>query len=176
MDQPRNEHGQYVTLRDFVMSLMDERFAALRRELAQDQKALRLQADEYERRLEDLNHAHARAQSALNTFVSIDKYEDMMAAEESARKLALERFDEKLEDYIKRYEARQREIDQAIAIGEGAAQEAKRAAEEQGRKSNRNMALVTIALTIIIAISNWFGSPTPPTSGPPTIPTVTTTP
>ena len=162
------------------MTIVDERFVGLRRELAMDARALELQAKEYARRLEDLNHAHARAQEALNTFVRIDKYEDQVKAAEQARKIAVERLNEKLEalsvqintkvdDYITKDEARQAKLDQAMAIQRGAAEEAQRASEEQGRKNrdlaeaqtrktNRNMALVTIALSIIIAVSNWAGS------------------
>lgn len=169
MDQPRDEHGQFITLEKYVMSLMDERFEALRREIAKDLKALDLQAVEYERRLQDLNHAHARAQEAQNTFLREDKYEDTQKSDEVARKLALDRLDEriaevnrtisaKLEDYITRYEARQREIDQAIDISKGAALEAQRIAEAQTKKNNRNMAILGIVVTIIIAVSNWFGT------------------
>lgn len=179
MEQPRNQQGQYISLEKFVMQLMDERFSGLRRELAQEQKALRLQAEEYERRLKDLNHAHARAQEALNTFVRIDKYEDQMESEAEARKLALDRLDEKLrsldrninqklDDYITKVEARQAEIDQAIALGKGATQEATRAAEEQGRKSdaqarelarrtNRNMTILGIGVAIFVAVINYLG-------------------
>lgn len=149
--------------------LLDQRFANLDERFGHTDKALELQAKEYERRLADLNHAHEEALRVQHTFVSIDKYEDKMESEEQARSLALDRLDEKiagldrtltdkLTDYITKYEARQREIDQALDIGKGAAAEAQRAAEAQGRKNNRNMALVTIALTIIIAVSNWIGS------------------
>lgn len=160
--------------------LLDSRFDNLDQRFDHTNKALELQAREYERRLSDLNHAHEEALRVQHTFVSIDKYEDKMKSEEEARKIALDRldekisamntrFEEKLDDYIKRYELRQREIDQALAIGKGAADEAERIAHEQSqkakelsehqaRRTNRNMALVTIALTIIIAISNWIGS------------------
>ena len=145
--------------------LLDERFDHLDDRFGHVQKALELQAIEYERRLTDLNHAHQEALRVQHTYITIDKYEDKMKSEEQARIVALQRLDEKLdsqaqrvdeklEDYIKRYEIRQREIDQALAIGKGAADAATRIAEEQGRKQNRNMAIVTIVLTIIIAVTN----------------------
>lgn len=143
-------------------------------------KALELQAREYERRLEDLNHAHARAQEALNTFVSIDKYESNVESETAARKIALERIDEriaaldrsineKLDAYITKAEARQAEIDQALTLQEGAAQEAQRAAEDQGRKSdeqarelarktNRNMAILGVVVAVFVAAVNFLGA------------------
>lgn len=160
--------------------LLDARFGAIDREFGHVQKALELQAKEYERRLDALNHAHERALEVQHTFVSIDKYEDKMEAEEQARKIALERLDEriadldrninqKLDDYITKAEARQAEIDQAIASQEGAAAEAQRAAEDQGRKSdaqarelarktNRNMALLGIAVAVFVAVANWLGA------------------
>lgn len=141
----------FKELLDTKFNTIDERFAALN-------KALELQAREYSRRLEDLNHAHARAVEVQSTFVSIDKYEAATQAEERARKLALDRLDEKLEEYILRYEIRQREIDQALAIGEGASREAQRIAEEQGRKTNRNMAILGVVVAIVVAVSNYIGA------------------
>lgn len=163
---------------DHITALLEARLATIDERFERIQKALELQASEYERRLELLNHAHERAVEVQHTFVSVEKYEDKLSSEAEARKIALERLDEKilsldralndkLDDYITKTEARQSEMDQTIASQEGAAKEALRAAEEQGRKSkeitelqhrktNRNMAMVTIALTIIIALSNWF--------------------
>ena len=40
------------------------------------QKALSLQATEYERRLETLNHAHQEAQRVAHTYITLDKWED----------------------------------------------------------------------------------------------------
>lgn len=137
--------------------LLDERFSNLDERFDHTNKALELQAKEYSRRLDDLNHAHAEAVRLQATFVSFDKWEDKMLSEAEARKIALDRLDEKLEEgnrrldeklteqgvrftdkldeYIKKYEIRQREIDQAMDISKGAAEEAKRISEEQGRKT-----------------------------------------
>lgn len=43
-----------------------------------DSRALRLQAGEYERRLNELNHAHQRAEEAQGKFVSIQVYEGVI--------------------------------------------------------------------------------------------------
>jgi hypothetical protein len=40
-----------------------------------DHRALELQAKEYERRLADLNHAHAESQRVLNTYIPYSVYE-----------------------------------------------------------------------------------------------------
>lgn len=148
--------------------LLDIRFDHLDERFGHVQTALELQAREYERRLEDLNGAHKEAIRVQHTYVTVDKYEDRMLAQELARQIAVDRLDEqlasttlrtdeKLEDYIKRYEVRQREIDQALDISKGASDAAQRISEEQGRKTNRNMALMGLALTIIIAAANWLG-------------------
>lgn len=63
---------------------------------AERDKALVHQHTEYERRLEDLNHAHQRAQQTAHTYLTIDKYEDNREAEATALKLALERQDGRL--------------------------------------------------------------------------------
>lgn len=59
-------------------------------------RALRIQAAEYERRLGDLNHEHARAQETARTYVTLDKYEAAIRAEIDAREAALTRSDERL--------------------------------------------------------------------------------
>lgn len=82
---------------------IDERFDTL-------EKALELQAREYARRLDILNHAHEQAKERNALFVSDDKYETRMLAEEKARSLALERIDEKFSEHIKRYEIRHEEL------------------------------------------------------------------
>jgi len=46
----------------------------LKTELRERDKALEKQAREYERRLEDLNHAHALAQQTLNTYIPRETY------------------------------------------------------------------------------------------------------
>lgn len=43
-----------------------------------DSRALRLQAGEYERRLNELNHAHQRAEEAQGKFVSLQVYEGVI--------------------------------------------------------------------------------------------------
>lgn len=126
---------------------MDERFAAL-------DKALELQASEYERRLHLLNGEFERDRARQHDYVTTDKYESTLEAEKSAREAALLRVDEKFEDYIKRYEIRQREVDLLLAAQAGAADEAKRAVEDQGRKSNRNLGIASLVLGVVVFGAN----------------------
>ena len=138
---------------------LDERFAEL-------DKALRLQAEEYARRLHELNGAFERDRERQGHYVTVDKYEDKMKAEAQARTLALERIDEKFEDYVKRYEARQREVDLLLTAQKAAAEAAQKAAEdegrrireqaaEQGRKQSRNLVVVGLALSAFVALANF---------------------
>lgn len=61
-----------------------------------DREALALQAVEYERRLEALNHAHERAAEVAHSYVTLDKYEALRTADAVALNLALTRADEKI--------------------------------------------------------------------------------
>lgn len=74
-----------VSLREHFEALQTER-----------DKALALQHAEYERRLQDLNHAHERAQETAHTYLTIDKYEAVQKAEATALELALDRQDGRL--------------------------------------------------------------------------------
>lgn len=179
-DQERTEiqRDVYVSLRDYFHALrtedqkrINERFEAL-------DKALKLQAEEYQRRLENLNGEYKRDQSRQANFVSLDKWESTNEAEKQARETALLRVNEKfdtgiqhvhdqLSEYIKRYELERREIDLRLAAQAGAAEEAKRAAEDQGRKSDnlakdqarkqsRNLGLASLALGIFVFVANFL--------------------
>jgi hypothetical protein len=143
---------------DTLKALIDERFVAL-------DKALELQAAEYERRLAALNHAHEKAVAVQHTYVTQEKYEDRIKSEDAALAAALLRVDErfvatdnKFSDYVKTQELRQREIDLALSASKGAAEQAARAAEEQGRKSNRNMGILALVLTAVVAAANYSGA------------------
>lgn len=164
----RNEiqRDVYVTLRDYFHALrvedrkrVDERFDAL-------DKALVLQAEEYKRRLESLNGEYKRDQARQANYVTIDKWEDTNKAEYTARAAALLRVDEKFEEYVKRYEVRQREVDLLLSAQAGAAEEAKRAAEDAVRKSDaqsrdlarkqsRNLGLASIGLGLLVFLANF---------------------
>lgn len=133
--------------------------------------ALELQAKEYERRLSDLNHAHAQREQRERTYVTLDKYEDKVEAEAKAREIALDRLDEKHADLVKRYELRQREIDLANQAHENALKlvqaEAARAAQDAKdqaaasadaakakadaveRRANRNLVIAGLLISTI---------------------------
>lgn len=135
-----------------------ERIKRLEERIEAADRALALQAAEYERRLSSLNHAHEKAIEVQHTYVTQDKYEQNLLSESEKREFALDRVNEKFDDYIKRYELRQREIDQALAISRGANDQAKSFAEEAARKANRNIAIATLILGSLVALSNWIPS------------------
>ena len=149
---------------------IEEKFEAL-------DKALKLQAEEYARRLSDLNGEYHRDRERQHDYVTTEKYESTLDSEKIAREAALLRVNEKMDggfnrlneqltEYIKRYDLEKREIDLRLAAQIGAQEEAKRAAEEQGRKSDqlakdqarkqgRNLAIVGFLLTGIIFAANF---------------------
>lgn len=174
------ERDVYVSLRDYFHALraqdqkrIDERFDAL-------DKALVLQAEEYARRLHDLNGSFKRDLARQSDYVTTDKWETTNTSEKTAREAALLRVNEKFEtgiqhvnqqfaDYVKRYELERREIDLRLAAQAGAAEEAKRQVEaqgrkieeqqrEQGRKQGRNLALASLALGVIVFLANFIPS------------------
>lgn len=69
-----------VTLRDHIERVIDERDKRYATERTAIDMALKLQALEMERRLTDLNHAHANAREALGTYVAKSVYERDQAA------------------------------------------------------------------------------------------------
>lgn len=148
------ERDVYVSLRDYFHALRAEDRARLDERLQALDKALQLQAKEYERRLHDLNGEFERDRTRQHDYVTIDKYEAQLTAEKLAREAALLRVDEKFQEYVKRYEARQREVDLLLSAQAGAADEARRAVEDQGRKSNRNLGLASLGLGVIVFFAN----------------------
>ena len=59
-----------------LKELMLEKFKGIEQQLDSRDRALELQAEEYERRLSDLNHAHQEALRVQHTYVTGDKWED----------------------------------------------------------------------------------------------------
>ncbi len=140
------------------------------------ERALGLQAGEYERRLDVLNHAHEEAREVAARTVTRKEFDDYVSAtalarneavktEADKRELALLRVDEKFDEYVKRYEQRQREVDQALTIQSTAAESAKQfatdaankaqlAVTDAAAKANLRIASVGIVLTIVIIVIN----------------------
>ena len=106
---------------------MSERLARLEERQAAVRDALTLQAAEYERRLQTLNHENERIASVLNGSVSQERFEQYVSNESEKRELALERVNEKFDDYVRRADQRQREMDLLIQAQDQAAREAKEA-------------------------------------------------
>lgn len=163
-----------------LKELIEVRLAAFKELDVERGRALRLQHEEYQRRLVALNGEAGRIREAHELSVSAEKFEDYTNAQATAQNerenrdkealaAALLRINEKFDDYVLRYEQRQREVDQALALQEGAAQESKRITEleaqrtqhrieEASRKTNRNMAALAMLLTITIAAANYLGT------------------
>lgn len=71
------------------------------------EKAIILQAAEYARRLDVLNHAHEKAERIQNTYVTHDKFEDNQRAAQTARdvisnrmELRIEKLDKAQDEFI----------------------------------------------------------------------------
>ena len=86
-----------------------------------DQTALRLQATEYERRLETLNHAHEQARQKEADYVTRDKYEDWIKQSNIALETALLRINEKLETQDKAQRERLEPVLAYVASQQGSA-------------------------------------------------------
>lgn len=110
------------------------------------ESATRLQAEEYKRRLHELNGEYKRDRERQQDFVSMDKYEDKISAmdearitavqaEKEAREAALLRIDEKFDEYVRKWEQIQGAQAEQIVTLTAAAAEAKRIAEDQGRQT-----------------------------------------
>lgn len=162
---PGHDNRPSVSIREYIEKIMNERNLRYEQRFAAQEQALALQAAEYARRLHDLNGEYKRDRERQKDYVTIEKYEDRVKGETLARTAALLRVDEKFEDYIKRYEARQREVDLLLAAQDGAAREAKEAASAEGRrnreatdaqarKTNRNIGIVTVVLSAIVVFAN----------------------
>lgn len=76
-----------VTVRTYVMDILNEREKAWRNEINLRDKALRLQAEENLRRLHELNGAHERAQEDARTFVRKTEYDIHVSSERDWRSL-----------------------------------------------------------------------------------------
>lgn len=109
------------------------------------------------------------AEKVQHTYVTHEKFEAYSKSEKMATDLVLLGIKEKFDEYVQRYELRQRELDQALAISKGAADEATRisleqatktkyASEELGRKHTRNLTIASLLLGLMVAASNYFGS------------------
>jgi len=154
LDDRINARGFFERILQEREQMERERIARINDRFKAMEKALELQAVEYERRLHALNGEYQRDRERQNEYVTTDKWETRNEAEATARQTALQRIDEKFDDYIKRYELRQREVDVLLAAQQGAADEAKRAVEGSARKANRNLGLASLALGLIVFAAN----------------------
>jgi predicted ribosome quality control (RQC) complex YloA/Tae2 family protein len=75
---------------------LEHRIIRIETQMAEREKALLVQAAEYERRLDSLNHAHEEAMRVQHTYVTADKYEDYIEQARHANDASLERMNEKI--------------------------------------------------------------------------------
>ena len=75
-------------MRATVQELLIE-IAVLHTKLDSAKEAVNLQAEEYKRRLTELNHAHARAENTLNTFTPRELFERAIKEVKERNDLAL---------------------------------------------------------------------------------------
>lgn len=131
------------------------RLAVLEARMAERDKALKVQAKEYERRLEALNHAHEQAIQVQHTYVTEDKFEAQIKAESLARSEAVDRVNERFNDHVRRYEDRHQELsDEMVAMRANNAA-VQHLSEEQGRRQSRNLALATVVISVVVALANF---------------------
>ncbi len=122
-----------VKLRDYIESLIHHERELREAKHERDVEALRLQAQEYTRRLESLNMSHERMDKAQTLFVMRPICDDRMGrSDEWQRKteLALAGLVPAME-----FEGWRRSVDNRLAEDRGA--------------HNRTIALVTVALTLL---------------------------
>lgn len=99
MDSDNETAWTLRTLRihlQFQIDALDKQMKAV---LEGRDKALQLQAAEYERRLTDLNHAHQEALRVQHTYVTQDKYESRAKSDDDARKAETARINEILDQH-----------------------------------------------------------------------------
>jgi len=65
-----------VPLREYIEQIVSEKERRLELRMDASDRALALQADEYERRLGDLNHEQARLASDRERYLTKEKFED----------------------------------------------------------------------------------------------------
>lgn len=120
--------------------------------------AVGLQAVEYERRLEILNHENARVTDVLAHSVAQDRFDDYVRTErarsdefmktaQATLETALERVNERHDEFVRRYDTRQKEVD-AILWGQSAVQ------AEESKHSSRTLSIVSVALAAIVIVVN----------------------
>lgn len=141
----------------------DELESAHRRQREDDRMSREKVELALDKRLESMNEFRNQLRQQTNDFVRRETHESMITQEKLAREAALLRVDEKFDEYVKRYEQRQREVDTLLSIQKGAADEARHTALEQARKTNRNIALVGAVLGVLVFVLNLlpYLSPAP---------------
>ena len=118
------------------------------------QKNLVLQAKEYERRLNALNHAYEQAQQTARTYVTQDKYEDYVRTEREARDKALDRVDESFASFRERYESRHAQISDALKKQEGSVEASAAATAAFTRRVTLAIGLAGMLISLIVLFAN----------------------
>lgn len=170
LDERINIRGEL----EAIHATMTEREKRLEDYKASVKEALKLQAEEYTRRLHDLNGEYKRDRERQQDYVRVDKYEDKLKADEEkfkreseAREKALLRVDEKFDEYVRRYEQDKRDIQVLLAAQKAAVEAAERAADKHSveqkekveaasRRTTRNLQLMGLGLAIFVFAANFL--------------------
>lgn len=95
------------------------RLAVLETRLEERERALELQAAEYTRRLDDLNHAHQQREERDRDYIMREVFEASQVAETTARQLAFERQDDRLKS-LENWRSRASGVAVVVALFAGA--------------------------------------------------------
>lgn len=114
------------------------------------EKALQLQASEYERRLQTLNHEYARIAEVLAKSVSQERFEEYVKSERE-REVERSKTDKMANDLaFANINQRFGEVDKVLA-GQKAVVEA------QAKTFNRNIAIATVVLAVVVVVISLVG-------------------
>jgi hypothetical protein len=123
--------------------------------------ALALQAKEYERRLETLNHEAQRIQEILAKSVTVERFDDYVANQDTARNLARTTIVTQMDSGYARLELLVHgnrdsivTLNQRLAVSEGNIATAKSLAEGASTKSRDYTSLIFSGLAILLTLIN----------------------
>jgi hypothetical protein len=132
---------------DTFKILIDERFEALN-------KALVLQAAEYERRLNELNDEYSRIERIQNEYVTHNKYDDYIKNHQIWAEQMKEILHQRIANVYDEFNKFKSSIEKEIAVQQTETIATKEFSTEQHRRGTRNIAIATIAIAIVVAVTN----------------------
>lgn len=144
MHQPRDpENGRFTAA--LTERVLEEFRKAHAQEHRSESRALQLQSKEYERRLTELNHAHAQAVQKEKDYVQVDKFDDAMTRLDTAAKRLEERID-----------AAAGILGERVRPLEDAQLKAATKTEVEKTKSTGNKALIGSVVSGVVAVASFI--------------------